>query len=98
LPHSFIRLWELSRRRDEGVAVRKVIASEFVSLDGVVEDRPFEAHNPARAESTIYRKQAGEPWRETTEGLPETKGSVTSILAPDESEPGVFYALTNLGL
>lgn len=57
---------------------------------------PFEAHNPTRAESTIYRKQDGESWREVTDGLPEREGRVISILAADEA--GVFYALTNLGL
>lgn len=59
---------------------------------------PFEAHNPARANSTIYRKQAGGPWREVTDGLPEKEGRVASILAADRTEPGVFYALTNRGL
>jgi photosystem II stability/assembly factor-like uncharacterized protein len=59
---------------------------------------PWEAHDPARAKSTIYRKQAGGTWQEVTEGLPETEGRVVSILASHEAEPGVFYALTNLGL
>jgi dihydrofolate reductase len=47
LPRPFIRPWEQSRRRDEEVAVRKVITSEFVSLDGVVED-------PGGAEGSEY--------------------------------------------
>ena len=59
---------------------------------------PWEAHSPTRADSTIYRKEAGGSWREVTDGLPETKGRVVSILASNEFEPGVFYALTNLGL
>jgi dihydrofolate reductase len=45
LPHSLSRLREQSRRRDEGVAVRKVIVSEFVSLDGVFE-APDQWHFP----------------------------------------------------
>ncbi len=59
---------------------------------------PWKAHNPTRADSTIYCKEAGGPWREVTAGLPETEGRVVSILAANEAEPGVFYALTNLGL
>ena len=59
---------------------------------------PREAHNPTRADSTIYRKEAGGPWREVTDGLPETERRLVSILAANEAEPGVFYALTNLGL
>ena len=37
-------------------------------------------------------------WREVTEGLPETKGREVSILAANEAESGICYALTNLGL
>ena len=39
------RLWEQSRKRDEGGAVRRVIVAEFVSLDGVVE-APDQWHFP----------------------------------------------------
>ncbi len=30
---------------------------------------PWKAHDPRAAESTIYRKTAGEPWREVREGV-----------------------------
>lgn len=59
---------------------------------------PWKAHNPRDAESTIYRKEAGGPWREVRQGLPATEGRIASILASDEAEPGVFYALTNEGI
>jgi len=59
---------------------------------------PWEAHNPRAAESTIYRKSAGEPWQEVREGLPEVEGRTVAVLAANEDEPGVFYALTSKGL
>ena len=46
----------------------------------------------------LPRNEAGGPWREVTENLPETKGRVASILAASDAEFSVFYALTNLGL
>ena len=36
---------------------------------------PWKAHNPRAAESTIYRKTDGEPWREVREGLPQVEGT-----------------------
>lgn len=59
---------------------------------------PRQAHSPQAAESTIYRRQGSEPWREVTEGLPSTEGRLVSVLASDPSEPGLFYALSNQGL
>ncbi len=59
---------------------------------------PREAHNPMAARSTIYRRQAGGPWREVTDGLPATEGRVAAILVANEAEPGVFYALANQGV
>ncbi len=59
---------------------------------------PREAHDPRVADSTIFRREAGGPWREVTDGLPEKEGRTVSILAANEGEPGVFYALTNKGL
>ncbi|MCA1718466.1 MAG: hypothetical protein LC781_17125 [Actinobacteria bacterium] len=59
---------------------------------------PWQAHNPRAAESTIYRKSAGEPWREVREGLPDVEGRVVAVLAANQDEPGVFYALTSEGL
>jgi photosystem II stability/assembly factor-like uncharacterized protein len=59
---------------------------------------PWEAHNSRVAESTIYRKSAGEPWQEVREGLPEVEGRTVAVLAANKDESGVFYALTSVGL
>ncbi len=59
---------------------------------------PWEAHDPRAAESTIYRKTAGEPWWEVREGLPDVEGRIVAVLAANQDEPGVFYALTHEGL
>jgi hypothetical protein len=59
---------------------------------------PRQAHVPAEAFSTIYRKQKGVPWCEVQQGLPESKGTVVPLLATHAQEAGVFYALTNRGL
>ena len=59
---------------------------------------PREAHNPAGASSGIFHKESRGPWREATEGLPAREGRVAAILAANEAEPGIFYALTNGGL
>ncbi|MDX6379407.1 MAG: hypothetical protein QOI57_431 [Rubrobacteraceae bacterium] len=59
---------------------------------------PWEAHNSKAAESTIYRKTAGESWQEVSKGLPEVEGRNVAVLAAKQGEPGVFYALTNKGL
>ena len=59
---------------------------------------PGKAHDPRAAESTIYRKTAGEHWREVREGLPQVEGRIVTVLAANRDEPSVFYALTNEGL
>lgn len=59
---------------------------------------PWKAHNCRAAESTVYRKIAGEPWREIQEGLPDVEGRNVAVLASNGDEPGVFYALTNDGM
>lgn len=59
---------------------------------------PREAHDPGAANSTVFRREAGGPWEEVTGGLPEQEGRIASVLAANEGEPGVFYALTNMGL
>jgi photosystem II stability/assembly factor-like uncharacterized protein len=59
---------------------------------------PWQAHDSGAAESTVYRKIAGEPWREVREGLPQVEGRIVTVLAANQDESGVFYALTNEGL
>lgn len=58
---------------------------------------PFEAHNAQRAEATVYSKSAGQPWRESREGLPQPRGTRVYALASNASEPHVFYAATHSG-
>ena len=57
-----------------------------------------QAHSPEGAESAIYRREAGGPWRKARNGLPQPEGTIISMLAADEAEPGSFYALNNHGL
>jgi photosystem II stability/assembly factor-like uncharacterized protein len=59
---------------------------------------PWKAHNLGAAESTIYRKTGVEPWREVREGLPDVEGRTVAVMAANQDEPGVFYALTSKGL
>ena len=59
---------------------------------------PHEAHNPSSANSTIYRRSGGGPWREVRAGLPEPQGSLAATLATNQAEPGVFYLASNHGV
>ncbi|QBD75336.1 glycosyl hydrolase [Ktedonosporobacter rubrisoli] len=60
---------------------------------------PAHAHaTKVSANSAVYRKTSGQPWRQVTHGLPEAEGTIAPTLACNESEPGVFYALSNKGL
>lgn len=59
---------------------------------------PYQAHSPDAAKSTIYRRQGGEPWRQVTDGLPRPEGMISSVLASNPDETGVFYAINNHGL
>jgi hypothetical protein len=60
---------------------------------------PQEAHNPASAESAIFRR-AGQHagWEQVREGLPPARGMLASALAANPAEPGVFYAANNHGI
>ncbi|HEX7737777.1 MAG TPA: glycosyl hydrolase [Ktedonobacteraceae bacterium] len=59
---------------------------------------PQQAHNPQSAESAIYRRARDSAWQKVQEGLPPTRGLLTSVLATNEAEPGVFYAANNQGV
>lgn len=59
---------------------------------------PQQAHNPASAESALYRRVGSNPWQQVSEGLPSTRGMLASVLATNEAEPGVFFAANNHGL
>ena len=57
---------------------------------------PMQAHSAGAAETTGYRREDGGPWQEVRDGLPDTEGTIASVLGA--AEPGVFYALNNHGL
>jgi photosystem II stability/assembly factor-like uncharacterized protein len=60
---------------------------------------PNQAHNPTAAESVIYRRAgSGIAWQRVQEGLPAESGTLASVLAANQAEPGVFYATNNHGL
>lgn len=59
---------------------------------------PRQAHDPSHAESTIYRRGAGENWWEVRDGLPAPPGTLAAVLAANPAEPGVFYAASNRGV
>jgi photosystem II stability/assembly factor-like uncharacterized protein len=60
---------------------------------------PNQAHNPTAAESVIYRRAGrGSAWQRITEGLPAESGTLATVLAANQAEPGVFYAANNHGL
>ena len=56
------------------------------------------AHRAESAESWIYRRTAGQPWRAVSHGLPEPAGTTISALVADPSEAGVVYAANNRGV
>jgi hypothetical protein len=60
---------------------------------------PNQAHNPTEAESVIYRRAgSGSAWQRVVEGLPAERGTLATVLAANQAEPGVFYAANNHGL
>ena len=94
---------ETWQRPDEGLRHHYLwsVAVDPANVDTVVvsaSHSPMQAHTPSRADSVIYRKQRGEHWRQVTQGLPASEGTVTPLLTSNINEPGVFYALLNQGL
>ncbi|WP_227002529.1 WD40/YVTN/BNR-like repeat-containing protein [Salicibibacter kimchii] len=58
---------------------------------------PYTAYNPSRANTILVRREKGGPWTPVYDGLPDAEGSAVFALASHSSEPGVFYAVNNLG-
>ena len=56
-----------------------------------------QAHDPAAAEATLYRRAAGTPWQEVRAGLPEARGTTACVVATNMAEAGVFYAAPHQG-
>ena len=60
---------------------------------------PWNAYNPANAESHIYRNTAEkESWVEMVAGLPKPEGTTASFLIPNENTLDEFYAFNNKGI
>jgi hypothetical protein len=59
---------------------------------------PMQAHTPSAAASAIYRRSGDEPWQQASEGLPREDGMLAASVAAAETEPGAFYAASNLGV
>jgi hypothetical protein len=59
----------------------------------------WQAHNIENANSVLYRRSAdGETWKNVSKGLPESKGTIITILASNPNSAGEFYALNNHGI
>jgi hypothetical protein len=59
---------------------------------------PRQAHDPASAESAIFRRSGTGDWTRVQSGLPKSRGLLASVLASNESEPHTFYAANNKGV
>ena len=59
---------------------------------------PRQAHDPASAESAIFRRSAGRDWQRIESGLPGARGLLGSVLAANDAEPHTFYAANNKGV
>jgi photosystem II stability/assembly factor-like uncharacterized protein len=58
---------------------------------------PGQAHSREYAESFVYRRSAGEPWRRVVSGLPNPRGTRAFPLAPHPALGGVFFGATHNG-
>jgi photosystem II stability/assembly factor-like uncharacterized protein len=90
------------QRLDEGMAHHYCwsVAVDSAGPDTVIVSAtrgPMQAHQAANAEATVYRKTAGQPWRESRSGLPEPHGTRAYALASNDQEPHFFYAATHRG-
>lgn len=59
---------------------------------------PFEAHRASIAESFLLQRSGDAPWHKVSTGLPPERGTLISVIAAQEAEPGVFYAANNHGI
>jgi len=58
-----------------------------------------QAHSRENADSVLYRRSAdGESWKIVSKGLPESSGTIITILASNPKAKGEFYAVNNRGL
>lgn len=61
-------------------------------------ERARTAYVPERAKTVLVRREKDQPWKIIKEGLPKPEGSSIFSLLSSNSEPGVFYAVNNLGV
>lgn len=92
--------WE---RREEGLEHRYVwgLAVNPADPEAVVVSAARSAgaaHGRMQAESLIYHRSRGEPWRAARSGLPDPSGTTIGALIADASAPGVVYAANNRGI
>jgi photosystem II stability/assembly factor-like uncharacterized protein len=59
---------------------------------------PQEAHDPAHANSALYRRSGDGSWQLLQDGLPAQQGTLAPILAVTEAEPHTFYMACNHGV
>lgn len=90
-------------RPDEGLAYHYLwsVAADPADPDTLLISAapgPQQAHNPQGAESAIYRRAGSGPWQLVQEGLPPAQGTLASVLAVHDAEPGTFYAANNHGV
>ncbi len=92
-------------RPDEGLAYHYLwsVAADPADPDTLLISAAFgpqQAHNPQAAEAVIYRRSGGvsSPWQLVQAGLPPAQGTLASVLAVHDAEPGVFYAANNRGV
>ena len=58
-----------------------------------------QAHSIENAECFVYRRSAnGENWKAVSKGLPESKGTIITILASNPNNSGEFFAINNRGI
>jgi hypothetical protein len=58
----------------------------------------FQAHDPTNAESYVYRRSAGGPWKLAMEGLPPAQGTTIPTITAHPTHVGVFYLASNQGV
>lgn len=61
-------------------------------------ERARTAYNPETASTVLVRKEKGGKWEIVQKGLPNPGGASVFSLVSHNSEPGVFYAVNNLGI
>ena len=58
-----------------------------------------QAHSIENTECFVYRRSAnGENWKAVSKGLPESKGTIITILASNPINSGEFFAINNRGI